>query len=189
MVIGLEKMESLLLLKHKIFLTFDIDWANDEMVYSLIDLCLQYGVKATFFATHASDTLSKLAEYPEHFEIGVHPNFLPGSTQGSTEEEVFAYCKALVPKIYSVRMHCVYQYGRLYDGFNKYFNSCLVDSSIFIPGVETVSSFKFYTLCGELVRVPFVWVDDYGVLRNRKFSPIPMLNYHGLIPFPIYYQI
>ena len=39
---------------NKTFLTFDIDWASDEVLGYCIDLVESFGVKATWFATHAT---------------------------------------------------------------------------------------------------------------------------------------
>jgi len=62
----------------KIFLSFDIDWAIDEAVESLADMLEARGVAATFFVTHDSPVLARLASNPL-FELGIHPNFDPFS--------------------------------------------------------------------------------------------------------------
>lgn len=179
MEISLGNMESLLPLKNKVFITFDIDWAKDYMINHVIELCLKYNVKATFFATHHSDTLSRLRSYSDQFEIGLHPNFLPGSTQGNTEKEIFEYCKKLVPDAVSVRTHCVYQHGRLYDLLNKHFGERIIDSSICMPGLNNIQPFELYTPSGCLMRVPFFWADDYYLLGKQKLDPNSLLDLDG----------
>jgi len=179
MEIGLEKMALPLQLKNKVFITFDIDWAPDFMVNHLIDLCLLHKVSATFFATHFSETLSRLRDYPDLFEIGLHPNFLPGSTQGDRPEEVFRYCKELVPDAVSIRTHSVYQYGRLYDLFNQHFGETIVDSSICMPGIDNIEPFRLYTPSGCLVRAPFFWADDYYLLGKHVLNPMDLLQVEG----------
>ena len=37
--------------KNKIFLTFDADWACDEVLSYSIDIVEKYGIKATFYDT------------------------------------------------------------------------------------------------------------------------------------------
>lgn len=179
MAINLEKMVSPLQLRNKIFLTFDVDWAPDHMVDHIIDICIEKSLKATFFATHHSLTLDKLKDYPSLFEIGIHPNFLPGSTQGKTEEEIFNYCKELAPQAVSIRTHCVYQHGKLYDLLNKYFGSRIIDSSICMPGIENIQPFELYTPSGCLARVPFFWADDYYLLGKQKLEPETLINSNG----------
>ena len=166
-------------LKNKVFFTFDVDWASDNMVNQLIDICIAKNLKATFFVTHHSSTLNRLRNVPEQFEIGIHPNFLSGSTQGSTEEEIFNYCKKLAPEAVSIRTHCIYQHGKLYDAFNKYFGSKIVDSSICMPGIDNIQPFELYTSNGCLVRVPFFWADDYYLLGKQKLEPEALINLNG----------
>src|SRR5262249_51884475 len=48
--------------------TVDVEWAADEVLADLRGLFDQYGVRATFFVTHAN------VETPGH-ERGLHPNF------------------------------------------------------------------------------------------------------------------
>ena len=176
---NLEWMGLHLQLKNKVFITFDIDWAPDHMVNHIIDLCLKSEVSATFFVTHFSPTLERLRAYPHLFEVGLHPNFLPGSTQGDTSEKIFNYCKKLVPDAVSIRPHCVYQHGRLYDQFNKHFGERIVDSSICMPGVSSIQAFELHTPSGRLVRVPFFWADDYYLLGKQILDPVDLLAAEG----------
>ena len=46
---------------------------------------------------------------PELFELGIHPNCLPGSTRGNTENGVLAHMKEIVPEAVSMRTHGLYQ--------------------------------------------------------------------------------
>lgn len=164
---------------NKVFINFDIDWASDSLVNEIIDMCLAYEVKATFFATHKSMTLSRLRNN-KNFEIGLHPNFLPGSTQGGTEEEVLGYCRSLEPNAVSIRSHCVYQYGKIYNLFNQILGDNLVESNIFMPGVPTINPFLLYTKNGFLVRVPFFWSDDYYLLGKKILCPKVLLDSDGV---------
>lgn len=57
-----------------IFLTFDIDWAHDEVLNDTIDIVERAGVAATWFVTHDTPVLERLKHNP-NFELGIHPNF------------------------------------------------------------------------------------------------------------------
>ena len=48
----------------RIFLSFDIDWAHDDVVHDTIDFVEGLGVGATWFATHLSPTLDRLRANP-----------------------------------------------------------------------------------------------------------------------------
>jgi peptidoglycan/xylan/chitin deacetylase (PgdA/CDA1 family) len=43
--------------KNKIFLTFDIDWAHDEVILDLLELISKYQVNTTWFVTHYTNLL------------------------------------------------------------------------------------------------------------------------------------
>ncbi len=60
--------------KDKIFLTFDIDWANDDVLNDTIDLIERSDIAATWFVTHDTPVLNRLRANPR-FELGIHPNF------------------------------------------------------------------------------------------------------------------
>lgn len=42
-----------------LFLTFDIDWASDEIIQDTLDILKENEVKATFFITHESELFIK----------------------------------------------------------------------------------------------------------------------------------
>ena len=51
-----------------IYLTFDIDWASDEVLGYTIDLLESFNARATFFVTHDTQLLKRLRENP-NFEL------------------------------------------------------------------------------------------------------------------------
>lgn len=92
-----------------VFLTLDIDWACDEVLLDSIELIEKAGIRATFFATHATPLLSRIAENPL-FELGLHPNFnelLRGTPQagGMSAAEVVDSLSSIVPGARSFRSH------------------------------------------------------------------------------------
>lgn len=64
-----------------VVLSFDIDFVPDFMLESLVDRIEAAGVGATFFVTHPTPVLSRIAQNPR-FELGIHPYASPKSTQG-----------------------------------------------------------------------------------------------------------
>lgn len=81
-----------------VVLTFDIDWAPDFMIDFVAEGLTQRRVRATWFVTHASPAVEWLREHPDLFELGIHPNFAPGSTQGDSPEAVLRHCLRLEPR-------------------------------------------------------------------------------------------
>lgn len=91
---------------HPVFcLTSDVDWASDTCIRDLAGFAEGIGVVPTFFATHSSEALDEL-ETTGRAQIGVHPNFLPGSTHGATVDEVIDHVVGLYPGARAFRSHC-----------------------------------------------------------------------------------
>ena len=83
---------------NSICLTFDIDWAPDEVIENTLELLTEYNLNATIFATHKTDILNNL---PENIEIGIHPNF---SNIIKAEDEI-KKLKDIYPQAVSLRSH------------------------------------------------------------------------------------
>ena len=69
-------------------ITFDIDWAPDFMIQNIMDQLEAAGVKSTWFITNDTPALERMRQFPDLYELGIHPNFLPGSSHGSSVDEV-----------------------------------------------------------------------------------------------------
>jgi len=161
-------------------ITLDIDWAPDFMIDQVASILLENNVKATWFVTHSSPIVDSLKRYPELFELGMHPNFLPGSTQGSNESEIIEFMLSLLPGAQSMRTHGVVQSGPLLANMVKK-TSVSVDATIFLPEMEGIKCVKHLTPFGSLIRVPTYWADDYELLKlSSKWSPLELLKKQGL---------
>jgi hypothetical protein len=142
-------------------ITFDVDWAPDWCVQICYDLCKSAGCGATFFATHDSKVIRSIA-HDEMFEVGIHPNFAPDSTQGSNRHEVLNYCTKLFPNATSMRTHRLIQSTALFIELSQNYPKIQNDVSILCPFQPNLSSFLFYTSHTDtsIVRIPYFWEDD-----------------------------
>ncbi|MDP9265638.1 MAG: hypothetical protein M3O91_05905 [Chloroflexota bacterium] len=138
--------------------TTDIEWAPDWAIRDLYELADEHGVPLTPFLTHRSEyLLSRLGmrEVVSSANVGVHPNFLPGSTHGATVDEVIATTKALWPAAVSFRSHCFYDDTRMLrkmaDAGFRY------DSNLFAFLQPMLAPLR--TVAGT-VRLPVFWEDD-----------------------------
>ncbi len=176
---------------HFFALTVDVDWAPDYMIDYMADAYTTAGVKCTWFLTHASPAVDRLRNNPL-FELGIHPNFLEGSSHGKTEDEVIRHCLDLAPGATSVRMHALHQNSRIMWKLRHDYN-IKVDCSLYLPRTPHLIP---HTLCHSaadvpLVRIPFFWEDDVECLRKDKSWDIanPALHTHGMKMFnfhPVY---
>lgn len=82
-----------------IAVTFDVDWALEEVIQMAVGLVNFHGIKATFFATHDSAVLRQ-AEREGH-EIGLHPFFRQGEDH---KKELFRLLD-MYPQARGVRNH------------------------------------------------------------------------------------
>lgn len=74
-------------------ITLDVDWAPDYMVDYVASILISHRVKATWFVTHESLSVWRLRKRNDLFELGVHPNFLTGSTHGNNSLDVLNHVR------------------------------------------------------------------------------------------------
>jgi hypothetical protein len=148
----------------ELVVTLDVDWAPDGMIDAVAEQLAVAGVPATWFVTHASPAVERLRAHGG-FELGIHPNFRPGSTHGRTPEAVLDHVMGLVPEAVSARAHGVVQSGELLHLLAER-TPVRIDSTTFLPGMAHVRPLAQVTPHGTLVRVPFVWSDDYAPLTG-----------------------
>ena len=167
--------------------TTDIEWAPDWAIRDLFELADEYGVPLTPFLTHRSEYLARrlgVRDVVSSDDVGLHPNFLPGSTHGATVDEVIATTKALWPEAASFRSHCFYDDTRMLrkmsDAGFRY------DSNVFAFLQPILAPFR--SVAGT-VRLPVFWEDDVhsgnqlpwdaGALRRAFDAPgLKIVNVH-----------
>ena len=166
--------------------TTDIEWSPDWAIRDLYELADQCGVPLTPFLTHRSAYLVQRLMEGDAADVGLHPNFLPGSTHGSTVDEVIATTRALWPDAVSFRSHCFYDDTRMLrkmaaSGFRY-------DSNLFAFLQPMLAPMR--TVAGTL-RLPVFWEDDVhsgtglswelGALRTALDEPgLKIVNVHPL---------
>ena len=140
-------------------ITLDIDWAPDGVIDSVARILIERRVKATWFVTHASAAVERLAEHADLFELGIHPNMLPGSTHGRSEDDVMHHMAALVPGAVTMRTHGLYQTSNfLVKAAANY--GILNDVSLFLPRAPHVQPHELKWGGSSLWRIPYFWEDD-----------------------------
>lgn len=146
-----------------ICLTFDVDWASEEALkysYSIIE---QYGFKTTFFLTHESKFILDLID-KKCIDAGIHPNFLPNSSQGSNYDEVIEHCMTLLPEAKSFRSHRYFDVNDITETFVK--KGYKYDSNVctFLQRVE-----PFVHRSG-LIRFPIFFEDGAYLLHGQNLN-------------------
>ena len=167
----------------KIYLTFDIDWAHDDILMDTLELVEEAGVCATWFVTHDTPLLGMLRANPK-FELGIHPNFnflLQGDDRrGRTAAEVIDRMLAIVPEAKSVRSHSMVQSSVLLDLFKE--KGLTHDCNHFIPEHANLS-LKPWKHWNGLTRVPYHWEDDVACMYPQGRPVEELLARPGLKVF------
>lgn len=179
--------------------TSDVEWAPESAISETLGIFNQIDIPISFFLTHDSEIIRKeFGNQRKSSFIGVHPNFLPNSTQGSTVPQQIETVRSLWPKARYFRSHAFFD--------NTYINRELVSK-----GFEFDSN-EFHFLSPYIVpvlhhtglmRFPVFWEDDAHWLTYpneaaslEKYLEKPGLkifNFHPLsvalnIPSTEYYQ-
>lgn len=171
--------------KGKVFLTFDIDWAHDDILEDSLNLLQNTQVSATWFATHGTPLLANLQQN-NRFEVGIHPNFNPlldGSLNISSYE-VITNCMSIVPEAKSVRSHSLVQSERLIDQFKLCGLTHI--SNLFVPYGSGIQA-KPFRVWDQMIMVPHSWQDNVALKMKMGFprqadffSGLQVLDFHPI---------
>ena len=142
-------------------ITADVDWASDHCIRLFVELCNEYDVKPTIFATHASEAVTHYLKN-DCIEVGLHPNFLPGSDHGDSVETVVDHVTALYPQARCFRSHHFCDSAGIQQAFrDKGFE---YDSNICLHGQPGIAPLH---MASGLKRYPVFFEDDDHWLTAR----------------------
>jgi hypothetical protein len=147
-------------------ITIDVDWSPDWAISEVMNIFIANKIKSTWFITHNSKKTNELFKYPDLFEVGLHPNFSEGSSQGKNPEEIMANLKEIAPDAVSVRTHGLVQSTRLLLMLREEFN-ILYDVSIFLPETPNIIPHEVFFSKRKLglLRFPYFWEDAEEMYR------------------------
>ena len=154
--------------KIKYLITIDVDWASDQTIWDTAKTLINNHTKATWFITHNSPIIKKIFEYPDLFEVGIHPNFCEESTQGETPRQVMEYLKEIVPNAQSVRTHRLVQSSDLLKMMREEYG-IIYDVSILLSKTPHIKPYKFYFEKERFItRIPYFWEDEVELFDPDK---------------------
>lgn len=179
----------------KIFLTFDIDWASDEVLAYTLDIVEKNDVSATFFVTHDTPLLDQMKNNPK-IELGIHPNFnflLNGDFRyGKNYIEVIEYYLKMVPDAVSCRSHSLVQSSQILNSLSDL--GIKYELNLHIPISTSAPFFPLWPIQhfnNKLIRLPHFWEDDTNAACEKNWDPLfyldrPGLKIFGFHPFHIF---
>jgi hypothetical protein len=169
----------------RIALTLDMDWAPDCTIDEAAALLVAAGVRATWFVTHDSPAVRRLRLRADLFELGIHPNFLPGSTQGRTPEEVLHFCMGVVPEAQAVKTHALVESTHLLEAVLEH-TPIRADLTTLLPGVCLATPARYEWKRKVLWRLPCAWEDNFQFDALRPewcLADMPWLKNGGVAAF------
>jgi len=154
----------------KVFLTFDLDWAHDDVIRDTIEIVREAGVASTWFITHETPMLEEIRSL-KNSELGIHPSFNPfldGSMarEGIGVENVLLDLMRIVPEAKAVRSHSLFQSERLLDIFKDVGLTHV--SNHFVPHKVGIS-FEPFQVWSNLTIVPHCWQDNVSLRMDLPF--------------------
>ncbi len=159
--------------RQTVYLTFDVDWAHDEVIAHMLDIIEKEKVPATIFVTHDTPLLARMRANP-NIELGAHPNFIPlqlGNSDVSLfqdyAKEILQTYRDLLPEATTIRSHGLVQSTRLLDLMTDM--GFLRESNLLITLQSGMNLRAFYHWTG-ILRVPYFWEDDIHCAEmERKY--------------------
>lgn len=167
-------------------LTSDQDWTPAWAAEVLLQEAASFGVPLHVFRTNPCPVLDRAAREGTITQ-GWHPNFMPGSSHGSSIEDVIRYCQNHFPGARSARAHCFFETTQTCHALAK--AGITVDSQCLTRYQENLLPLRHWT---GISRLPVFFEDDVffgydqpGTLdlsevEQTLFSPgLKILNFHA----------
>lgn len=158
-------------INNQIAVTFDLEWAPDEILLDLFNLLSRYSVAVTLFATHKTPVLE---DVKRGYEIGLHPNFNPlfYQTGHITSYEILEQVKVWYPEAVGVRCHSRTVSAILIDQFISM--GLEYDANQICPYQDWLMPYAYRGFC----RFTDFWQDDVHAIYRRPFvlSNIPITS-------------
>ena len=164
----------------KYALTFDIDWAPDYAILKCCDLVENANCKATFFATH--DTPINREIISRGHNLGIHPNFLPGSSHGTDVQTIISECLKYAPEAWCMRTHSLVQSSPLLQEIFGSFPQLKLDVSLLMHRSPFAHKTKWDFDGVSFDRLLYNWEDD-AQFSAFNMKEIPELFFGELTVF------
>ncbi len=163
-------------------LTGDQDWAPTWTVERELRTAAEVGSAVHLFATN-DDPLVR--EPPPGLTLGIHPNFLPGSSHGDSAEAVVKHCRELVPGSTTCRTHgfaeSTYWLAALgRHGIRADSNTCLMLQPGIVPLMHASGLLRFPVFLEDDVLMHWAGgVPPLDAVAEHLFTPgLKILNFH-----------
>lgn len=185
-MINQEKLPYITVNDKKAFhVTIDMDWAPDFAIRETLKILDSAGVKATFFVTHQTETLSEI-EASGH-ELGIHPNFHNTSTQGNSVKEIVGKLLEIVPSSRLIRSHGLLTSTLILQEISSEYPQLKIDLSQINYKARKIICGDFIYEKANIKVLNFNWEDDLAFYDQSHdwskfnfFSDEIIFNFHPI---------
>lgn len=164
--------------------TSDIDWASEYAVEETIKIFNEKSIPLTMFVTHKSDVVDRAVKEGK-IKAGIHPNFMPDSSQGKNYEEVIDFLFNLLPNARGSRGHRYYSVNDTVEMLVK--RGIKYESNV----CTLLDSIPPYLHRNNIVEFPIFFEDgayllnfqdiDFNNFRDEFLSPgLKIINVHPM---------
>lgn len=152
------------------YLTFDMDWASDEVLGDFYDLIKKYSLIGTMHVTHATQYIDIFIK-DKYLDCGIHPNYnflLNGNEHdnGKNIEDILKNVCKLVPNATCVRSHALTTSSLIAQAYTKY--GIKYELNTYVPAYEGLNIKAFKAPLGDYKVLPFIYEDDLYLLDRNK---------------------
>ena len=152
--------------------TSDIDWASEAVIDDYFHRLPLDLLKLTTFVTHKSEIIENQFRAGV-IQRGIHPNFLPGSSQGNSFREVIETCMTFAPEATCTRSHRAFDVTDTAHMLKNefHFKCCSNTITTLTPGI------KPFWLESKLLQIPVFFEEGSFLYNQLGLSIQPYLKF------------
>lgn len=180
----LEKARKALKDRNIVCITSDLDWASEYAAEKTFNYFADNDIPVTAFVTNPNKAVTRHAE-KGNIRLGIHPNFMPDSSQGSNYDEVIDYCFKLVPDADCFRAHRYYDVNDTMEKLTK--RGIMYESNV-CTLMDIVPPFLHRS---KTISFPIFWEDgaflyysdgfDFELMERQLKTPgLKIINIHPM---------
>ena len=156
--------------KKQYYLTFDMDWAIDEVLEDFCCLLRACDVTGTLHVTHNTPVLESIRQ-EKRLELGIHPNYNPQllGTGGGNVSSVLSALKSIVPEAKCLRSHALTSSSIIGKEYENFGIECELNMLVNVR--DGMRLMPYRAPLGEYTVIPFIYEDDVYLAGNSLKNP------------------
>lgn len=170
------------MMKKNIFMTFDMDWASDEVLRDFYDLIVELDICGTLNVTHDTKLLDFFRKDGTlgggRLELGIHPNYnrlLVGDDSDQNYLNVLKNIKEIEPGAITIRSHALTSSSIIVSRYKDF--GIRYDLNTLIPAYKGLCIKPYTAPADESVLVlPFIFEDDIYLSQEEQQAPAFFLS-------------